>query len=466
MPMKNHSISDKLYSEVKSQFEKNYDLSKNLSVVVAVSGGADSMVLFHLLSRLSKEIGFKIGGITVNHNIRPKEESLADVLLVEKFAKENGINLKIHQFEPGYIEEVRIERKKGIEEAARFCRYKVFEEYAKEIKADCLCLAHNQNDNLETLIQRFLQGSVLKAGIKQKRGIYFRPLLNITRNEIEEYALENKIQYCIDATNLENNYFRNKIRNQLMPVLDLYFDGWKTGVLTGEKKVIDIENLIEQSLKNLNWNFDKVNNNVFFKFQDFVGLEKSIKINLLYKGLENFFVVRKKGNDKDKFEKNDVDFVRFPYQLLEKFVTDFKTVDFENIKILRDSENIIIGNVKKGYDNIEFYTIIDSVGFYDLPFGRIQIKEKSKNRFIAKMIENDFESGEFLLPVVIRSKDNSDFIEDKNKNKKDVTKIFSEWKVLEKDFSKIPIFCDVKIRGIWGQPFNAENFFVKIDEEL
>lgn len=464
--MKIQPISDKLFFEVKSQFEKNYKLNNDFSVVVAVSGGADSMVLFHILNRLSKEIGFKITGITVNHNIRPKDESLADVLLVEKFAKENDIQLKIHQFQPGFIEEVRKERKKGIEEAARFCRYKVFEEYTKAIKADCLCLAHNQNDNLETLIQRFLQGSVLKAGIKQKRGIYFRPLLNITRKEIEEYALENKIPYCIDATNLENNYLRNKIRNQLVPVLDLYFDGWKTGVLNGEKKVFDVEKLIENTLRNHNWTFDKKNKNVFFDFQEFVGLEKSIKINLLYKGLETFFAVKKNGEWENQIEKNDRDFVRFPYYLLEKFVSDFKPVDFENVKIFCDSENILIGNVKKGYDNIGFYTIIDSVGFYDLPFGKIQIEEKSKNRFVAKLIESDFVSGEFLLPVVIRSKDNSDFIEDKNKNKKDVTKIFSEWKVLEEDFSRIPIFCDVKIRGIWGKPFNAENFFVRIDEDL
>ena len=97
-----------------------------------------------------------------------------------------------------------------------------------------------------------------------------------------------------------------------------------------------------------------------------------------------------------------------------------------------------------------------------MPFGKIQIEEKSKNRFVAKLVESDFVSGEFLLPVVIRSKDNSDFIEDKNKNKKDVTKIFSEWKVLEEDFSRIPIFCDVKIRGIWGKPFDAENFLVSV----
>ena len=160
------------------------------------------------------------------------------------------------------------------------------------------------------------------------------------------------------------------------------------------------------------------------------------------------------------------EFVRFPYQLLEKFVADYQSVDFEKIFVSKENQNIFIGKEKKGYDNKGFYTIIDNVGLYDLDFGQILVEEKSQNRFVAKLVGTDYVSGEFLLPVVIRSKDDSDLIEDKNKNKKNVTKIFSEWKVLEEHKNCIPIFSDVKIRGIWGEPFRAENFFVKIDEEL
>ena len=72
MCMKDLSLSEKLYNEVKSQFEKNYHLSPDFSVVLAVSGGADSMVLFHLLNRLRREVGFNLYALTVNHNIRPK----------------------------------------------------------------------------------------------------------------------------------------------------------------------------------------------------------------------------------------------------------------------------------------------------------------------------------------------------------------------------------------------------------
>ena len=461
MCMKDLSLSEKLYNEVKSQFEKNYHLSPDFSVVLAVSGGADSMVLFHLLNRLRREVGFKLYALTVNHNIRPKEESLSDVMLVKKFANQLDVELKIHEFQSGYIENVRLQRKKGIEEAARHCRYKVFSDFAKEVKSDCVCLAHNQNDNLETLLQRFLQGSVLKSGIKNKRDIYFRPMLNISRSDIEAYAFENQIEYCIDSTNLENNYLRNKIRNQLMPVLDSFFDGWQSGVLAAGEKLSDVEKLIENSLKDLNWNVDFDNGFLYFDFGDFSKLDKSLKINFLYKGLESYFHLKAAKNPSVVAE-----FVRFPYQLLEKFVADYQSVDFEKIFISKENQNIFIGKEKKGYDNKGFYTIIDNVGLYDLDFGQILVEEKSQNRFVAKLVGTDYVSGEFLLPVVIRSKDDSDLIEDKNKNKKNVTKIFSEWKVLEEHKNCIPIFSDVKIRGIWGEPFRAENFFVKIDEEL
>jgi tRNA(Ile)-lysidine synthase len=306
-----------------------------------------------------------------------------------------------------------------------------------------------------------LQGSVLKSGIKNKRDIYFRPMLNISRCDIEAYATENQIEYCIDSTNLENNYLRNKIRNQLMPVLDSIFVGWQSGVLAAGEKLSDVEKLIEKSLKDLNWNIDFDNGFAYFDFGDFSKLDKCLKINFLYKGLESYFHLMAAKNPNIVAE-----FVRFPYQLLEKFVADYQSVDFEKILISKENGNIFIGKVKKGYDNKGFYTIIDNVGLYDLDFGQIQVVEKVQNRFVAKLVGTDYVSGEFLLPVVIRSKDDSDFIEDKNKNKKNVTKIFSEWKVLEEDKNSIPIFSDVKIRGLWGEPFNAENFFVKIDEEL
>jgi len=475
--MNEFSFSDKIYENLKSQFRKYPELIKYVQnseskVSVAVSGGADSMVLLHLLWRLSKDWKFNLCIITVNHNIKKKEESFADVVIVKEFAKKLGLDLFVKEYEPGFIEGEAKIRKKGLEEAARFFRYEAFSEFAKEINSNCLCLAHNQNDNLETLLQRFFQGGILNGGIPQKRGIYFRPLLEISRNDIEQYAVENSINFCIDSTNLENKYQRNKIRNQLIPLLESVFPGWKNGILSTNLKIEDVKNFINQNLENFSWKRDFFDEAVSFDFEKFDKLEKVIKINLLYKGLEFFYQNQKNICKTSSFPWNfmekaeEMDFQRFPYKLLEGFVKNYKSVNSSFLEILVENQEIKIRKIKKLYIKPSFYTIIDKVGVYDLPFGQIDIKEKSKGIYCAKMLNQSFVSGDFLLPIVIRSKDDSDEIEDKNKNKKNISKIFSEWKVREDLKSFVPIFCDCKIRGIWGEPFGLENFFVKINEEL
>lgn len=466
--MKILTISEKLYINVKTQFLENNVLvqeARKPNVLVAVSGGADSMVLLHLLNSLSTELEFNVFAITINHNIREEKESLADVLVVKDFCTKLKINLKIFEYEKGFIENLKNQRKNGIEEAARFCRYKAFSEYASEINADCICLAHNRNDNLETIFQRFLQGSILKCGIQKKRDIYFRPLINVSRKEIEEYAFENNIKFCTDSTNLENKYYRNKIRNQLFPLLDANFLGWESNVLSFEKKMQDISKLIENLLMDFTW--QKEDEGIFsFDFEKFSKLDKVLKINLLYKGLENLYENLSKTEPiLESIDKNVI-FKRFPYHLLESFVSDYHPVNSGNIFISKNRNFVFIEIGKKLYNNVDFYTIIDKVGLYDLPFGKVEIQEKSKNRFVAKLENSNYVSGKFLLPVVIRSKDDSDFIEDKNKNNKDVSKIFSEWKVSEEMKKCIPVFYDEKLRGLWGEPFGFENFFVKIDEDL
>ena len=189
--MKILTISEKLYINVKTQFLENNVLvqeARKPNVLVAVSGGADSMVLLHLLNSLSTELEFNVFAITINHNIREEKESLADVLVVKDFCTKLKINLKIFEYEKGFIENLKNQRKNGIEEAARFCRYKAFSEYASEINADCICLAHNRNDNLETIFQRFLQGSILKCGIQIKYPI-----------EINTKATKRRIEYAFQS---------------------------------------------------------------------------------------------------------------------------------------------------------------------------------------------------------------------------------------------------------------------------
>ena len=172
--------------------------------------------------------------MNVNHRIREKSESDGDTSFVLNFCEKLGVECEVFEFAEGAIHSLAKERGLGIEEAARFCRYEAFESFIAQRNLDVLCLAHNQNDQLETVLMRFFQGGDGK--IMAERGKFFRPLLDISRPEIEAYLRAQKISWMTDGSNSDNAYYRNKVRNLLLPKLDELFPGWKNGVLSFAEK--------------------------------------------------------------------------------------------------------------------------------------------------------------------------------------------------------------------------------------
>lgn len=229
------------------------------SLALAVSGGADSVSLLCALARARdawKQAGKKgfpeILCVTVDHSIRPEAESSGDAAFVQGLCKKLDVPCCVKKIERGAAALLAAERGKGLEEAARFLRYQQLELFAKESGADFVCLAHNQNDALETLLMRFLQGSSASYGICAKRGIYLRPLLDLSRPQIEGYLRLIKAEWRTDSTNSDNNYFRNKVRNLLAPFLDKNFDGWKKALLSGGEKAMyeseALESFLDQAI--------------------------------------------------------------------------------------------------------------------------------------------------------------------------------------------------------------------------
>jgi tRNA(Ile)-lysidine synthase len=205
-----------------------FDLScvekKSLCIGVAVSGGADSVSLFVALCHISKKYKIPVRAITVNHNIRGEAESWGDADFVVSLGNklfEQGINVKVieKELERGKVFSVAERRGNGVEEAARFLRYEAFSEFALSEKPAFIALAHNKNDQIETLLMRFLQGSGNSGlcGICARRGIFVRPLLDVSRAQIEEYLLEQNIPWRTDSTNFDTSYMRNRIRQKLVP---------------------------------------------------------------------------------------------------------------------------------------------------------------------------------------------------------------------------------------------------------
>lgn len=255
-----NAFEEKLFDSLK-KFLGGVALERTKILGVAVSGGADSVSLLCALAALraansekpKRRAAFpKIVCVTVDHSIRPEEESSGDAAFVQALCQKLGVECFVKKIERGVVQRLADQRGKGLEEAARFLRYQKFEEFAKESGAEYICLAHNQNDALETLLMRFLQGSAAAYGIAPQRGIYLRPLLETSRPQIEEYLRSKKIEWRTDSSNQDNSYLRNKVRNLLIPFLDQNFEGWKKALLAGgEKAALESEALdgfLEQAL--------------------------------------------------------------------------------------------------------------------------------------------------------------------------------------------------------------------------
>ena len=187
-------------------------------VLCAVSGGADSVCLLHVLYEHREALGIELCVAHFEHGIRG-EESRRDAAFVEALCDKLGVALCM---ESGDTPALARREGMSMEEAARKLRYAFLEEAASAHGCDCIATAHNADDNAETLIFNLTRGSGAKGlcGIPVQRGNIIRPLLSVTRQEIEAYLRERGIEHITDSTNLSDDYSRNLIRHQVVPVLE------------------------------------------------------------------------------------------------------------------------------------------------------------------------------------------------------------------------------------------------------
>lgn len=213
-----------------------HGMEKYKSILVGLSGGADSAALTHVLCALAPKYGFKVYAAHVNHCLRGSAAD-EDEEFSRRFAEKMGIDffslrvdVKAYANEHGMSEEL----------AGRAVRYDFFEKLMKEHGIDCTATAHHRNDNAETILMNFMRGSGISGlcGIPYIRGRIIRPLLDVTRAEIEKYCEDNGIKYVTDATNLEEEYTRNKIRHTLIPLIEKTFNPSFTDTVTNNAAII------------------------------------------------------------------------------------------------------------------------------------------------------------------------------------------------------------------------------------
>lgn len=207
-----------MIDKVRKSIIKYELVKKRDKIVVGISGGADSICLAHILWTLRDEFEIEIYGVHINHGIR-QETAKRDEEYVREFC--GKYQIPFFCFERDIPKIVRKE-KLSEEEAGRKIRYECFEQVLKKTQANKIAVAHHQNDQAETLLLHLCRGSGIwgLAGIRPRRDKIIRPLLFVTRAEIEQYLSENKISYEEDETNRDIFYARNRVRCEILPELE------------------------------------------------------------------------------------------------------------------------------------------------------------------------------------------------------------------------------------------------------
>ena len=274
-----------IINSVKNNIVENSLVKKWDKIVVAVSGGPDSMCLLDTLYRLKDELEFSILVAHVNHGIRI--ESDLEKEYVEKYCKERNISFFYLKVD---VPKLSKEKKISEETCGRMVRYDFFEKVRQENNADLIAVAHNLNDNIETILLNQIRGCGLKGliGMDFKFNNIIRPLLTIEKKDILVYNNELELHPCFDKTNEEDIYLRNKIRLQLIPYLKELNPNFVTNISRMRNILKEDNDFIEEYT---NIVFDKViikidNSKIVFDFSKFMNEHKSIQKRIIRKIIE------------------------------------------------------------------------------------------------------------------------------------------------------------------------------------
>ncbi|MDU4934083.1 MAG: tRNA lysidine(34) synthetase TilS [Peptostreptococcaceae bacterium] len=448
-----------IFEKVLSTINKHELIQKGDKIVVGLSGGPDSVCLLHILSRLKEELDLEIYAAHLNHQIRGIEAQ-KDAFYISKLCEEMGITFFIKSINvPEYCEKNGV----SIEEGARKLRYEMFYEIKNNTRANKIAIGHNLNDQAETILMRMMRGTGLQGlkGIEYIRdGVIIRPILDIERNDIEEYCKQNKLNPRIDKTNLESIYTRNKIRLELIPYMK---DNFNSNII---ESIVRMGN----SLRSDN---DYIESEALIKFKEVSNIKSdSVEINLKpYINLHNSMKVRILRNS-IKHILGDTNFIdqRHIDDIIE--LEDESKIDKvinlpRGIYVYRKKNSIILTNKEIVIEEIEFCYNIPSNGFIKVKeIGTIiETQVVSINKYKRSKSDkscNWFDFNKIKGGIVVRNRRSGDKIKLSGGSKK-IKDLFIDIKIPKEDRCKVPVIADDQGILSVGNFRNSENY--KIDEE-
>ncbi|WP_206459936.1 tRNA lysidine(34) synthetase TilS [Anaerovorax sp. IOR16] len=473
--------------KVKNTIKEHELIREGTRVVVGFSGGPDSLCLLSVLQEIKKEFFIQIFAVHVNHQLRG-EAADRDQAFVERVCASMQIPCKVVSCDVG-----ELAKKEGLstEDAGRRVRYQAFFEEKKRIEEELkrqnslddvvIAVAQNQNDQAETIIMRIMRGTGLDGliGIEYKRkdGV-IRPLLDVSREEIEQYCNENHLNPCIDHTNLQTVYTRNRIRLELIPYMEQYFNQNVIGALTRLSKIVseDASYLNDEAKKA--WNYcqlqsckgDKIDMQTELTFVDLKRLQQQpaalrkriLLLMLKEKGLfQNVSAVHLEHADHLIQTGSQPSTAEFPNGYRLRIAYDKVGIVYEENFILKNKKNdktiYMDKQIQENALNGELKEKL--VKWEDVP--NLKKMEKNKRAFDYNAVKA---TG---MPLVLRTRKPGDFLRPFGmKGTKKLQNYFVDRKIPKELRDKIPLVaCGSEILWIIGEATN-ENYKVTEKSEV
>ena len=422
---------------------KNYhDLIDNDTIVVGCSAGPDSMCLLHLLK---EKTNYNIICCHINHNVR--KQSAEEEEYLKKYCQEKNITFECYK--------ITNWQENNFENEARKKRYKFYEEILNKYHTKYLFLAHHGDDLIETILMRIVRGSTLKgysgfSRIVQKDNYTLvRPLITVTKAELEDFDKRNNIWYAIDSSNNEDHYTRNRYRHNVLPFLKKEEPNVHKKFLKYSKTLLENNEFIENEA---NKYFNKVFNNGNLNIDKFIQLEKVLQSKIIYNILEKIY-----GDDLFVICDAHVELI---FNLINSNRSNSIVHLPNNLIVIKSYNEIIFTYDEEQTDEYE----IEISNVVSLPNGKIIEKITDCTDTSNNTIR--LNSADLTLPLYVRNKRNGDKIEVKGMNgTKKISDIFIDEKIKPSQRSSWPVVLDSKDNIIWLPGLKKSKFDKKISQE-
>jgi len=415
-------------NEVIKFLENDIFTEDNLSVVIACSGGPDSMALLDILLKLRDKKNINIICAHVNHKLRIESEQ--EKIDVENFCKNNKIIFE-------YLEITKYD-KDNFHAQARNIRYKFFDELMKKYNAKYLFTAHHGDDLIETILMRISRGSTVKgysgfSKITKKSNYYLvKPLIYVTKQQLLEYVKKNNIKYAIDKSNEKSVYTRNRYRKNMLPFLKEENNNIHIKYLKFSEQLIKYENYIKKEINRI---IPEVINNNKLNIEKFNKLDVVIQEEIIRYMLEDVYK-----NDISVICDSHINQILF---LLESTRSNAFVNLPNGIRVIKEYNQLYINNLNS--ENCDYKILLKDEVIIDGNNIKIVDKSNDTSNYTIKL-----SSEEIKLPLYIRNINTSDKMCVKGLNgSKKIKDIYIDLKIPKEKRNRLPILVDRENNILW-----------------